>query len=230
MNVLLVDDEPLELEQLEYLIMPHFPHWSFYKAQDASQALSIAQKHKITLSFLDIHLPGKSGLELAAELKQNYTMAIIMVTAFQTFSYAQTAIRLGVNDYITKPVIESELLSILNPFKKLSAQSSIIQQVITIIQKEYDSKLSLDYIGSKIHLNPTYLSRKFHKEMGMSFTDYLHTFRIEIAKKYLIEQKDWSISVISEKCGFNSQHYFSSSFNKLTGSSPRDFRNKGKNK
>lgn len=228
MNVLLVDDEPLELEQLEYLIMPHFPHWSFFKAGDASQALAIAQINVINLALLDIQLPGKSGLELAAELKKNHEIAIIMVTAFQTFSYAQTSIRLGVEDYITKPVIESELLSILEPYKKLSAQSNIIQQVLSIIQKEYASKLTLDYVCSKIHLNPTYLSRKFNKEMGMSFTDYLLTFRIEIAKKYLMEQKDWSISLIAEKCGFNSQHYFSSSFNKYTGLSPRDFRNQRK--
>lgn len=69
MNVLLVDDEPLELEQLEYLIQPLFPLWKLHKASDASQAMSISQKVKIHLAFLDINLPGKSGLELGEELR-----------------------------------------------------------------------------------------------------------------------------------------------------------------
>lgn len=61
MNVLLVDDEPLELEQLEYLIHPLFPFWNLYKAADSSQAAAVSQKVKIHLAFLDINLPGKSG-------------------------------------------------------------------------------------------------------------------------------------------------------------------------
>ena len=64
MNVLLVDDEPLELEQLEYLIHPLFPFWNLYKASDSCQAAAVSQKVKIHLSLLDTNLPGKSGLEL----------------------------------------------------------------------------------------------------------------------------------------------------------------------
>src|SRR5688572_13514861 len=100
MNILLVDDEPLELEQLEYLIKKKFPNWKFFKAQDGSQALHIVKQHDIFLAFLDIQIPGKSGLELAKELTRSYSMDIIMVTAFQNFSYAQTSIRIGVVDYI----------------------------------------------------------------------------------------------------------------------------------
>ena len=44
MDVLLVDDEMLELEQLEYIMKPYFPNWSFYKAQDASIALNLQKK------------------------------------------------------------------------------------------------------------------------------------------------------------------------------------------
>ena len=41
MNILLIDDEHLEVEQLEYLIAPHFPNWTIFKAYDASQAIQI---------------------------------------------------------------------------------------------------------------------------------------------------------------------------------------------
>ncbi|ASV67020.1 MULTISPECIES: response regulator transcription factor [Cytobacillus] len=224
MNILLVDDEMLELEQLEYLIKNQFPKWTIYKANDASQAVQINKQHNISLAFLDIQLPGKSGLELASELAQNYTMDIIMVTAFQSFEYAQKSIRLGVVDYITKPVIEDELIGVLNKYEQLGQYSESIIQTIQIIQQEYSEKITLNYLASKSHMNPAYLSRKFHEEVGLGFSEYLNDYRLNIAKKMLIEQPTLSIHTVSEKCGFNSQHYFSQMFRKLTGMTPREFR------
>ncbi|KAB7705032.1 helix-turn-helix domain-containing protein [Bacillus aerolatus] len=224
MNILLVDDEPLELEQLEYLIQKKFSTCKFFKALDASQALQIVKQHDIFLAFLDIQLPGKSGLDLAAELSRSYTMDIIMVTAFQNFEYAQTSIRLGVVDYITKPVIEEELMEILAKYQRLSRYSEQIIKALQIIQQEYNEKLTLNYLASKIHINSAYLSRKFQEEVGMGFSEYLNDFRLQVAQKMLVDHPELSISTISERCGFNSQHYFSQMFRKTIGQSPRDYR------
>lgn len=224
MNILLVDDEQLELDQLEYLIHRKFPTWKIFKALDASKALPIAKQHDIVLAFLDIQLPGKSGLELAAELSRSYSMDIIMVTAYQNFEYAQASIRLGVVDYITKPVIEDELMSVLNKYERLGRYSEQIIKALQIIKQEYSEKLTLNYLASKIHINPAYFSRKFHEEVGMGFSEYLNEHRLKEAQKMLIDFPDLSISTVSERCGFNSQHYFSQIFRKMTGQSPRDYR------
>ncbi|WP_419953966.1 response regulator transcription factor [Neobacillus niacini] len=224
MNILLVDDEPLELEQLEYLILKKFPNWKIFKAQDASIALQIVKQHDIFLAFLDIQIPGKNGLDLAKELTQTYTIDIIMVTAFQNFKYAQTSIRLGVVDYITKPIIEDELMGVLSKYERLGRYSEQIVNAINIIHAEYSEKLTLNYLASKIHINSAYLSRKFHEEVGMGFSEYLNEFRLKEAQRMLVEYPDLSISTVSERCGFNSQHYFSQIFRKMTGQSPRDFR------
>jgi YesN/AraC family two-component response regulator len=224
MNILLVDDEPLELEQLEYLILKKFPNWKIFKAQDASIALQIVKQHDIFLAFLDIQIPGKNGLDLAKELTKTYTLDIIMVTAFQNFEYAQTSIRLGVVDYITKPIIEDELMAVLSKYERLGRYSEQIVNAINIIHAEYSEKLTLNYLASKIHINSAYLSRKFHEEVGMGFSEYLNEFRLKEAQRMLVEHPDLSISTVSERCGFNSQHYFSQIFRKMTGQSPRDFR------
>jgi YesN/AraC family two-component response regulator len=224
MNILLVDDEILELDQLEYIMKPHFPNWVFYKAQDASIALQLAGKINISLAFLDIQMPGKSGLELAKELKKNYKMDIIMVTAYQSFEYAQTSLRIGVNDYLTKPIVENELLGLLEKYRKWISQNDSIQEVLRIIREEYYEKLSLSIVANRIHLNATYLSRKFFEEVGIGFADYLNAYRLEMAKKILLEHKEWSMAVVSEKAGFNSQHYFSSMFKKQNGVTPSEYR------
>lgn len=224
MNILLVDDEALELDQLEYLMKAQFPNWTFYKAQDASIALQVAGKVKISLAFLDIQMPGKNGLELAKELKKNYELDIIMVTAFQSFEYAKASLRIGVNDYLTKPIVESELLGLLEKYQKWSSNNDSIQEVLSIIRDEYHEKLSLSFVANRIHLNANYLSRKFYEEIGIGFADYLNAYRLEMAKKLLINQKDLSMAVIAEKAGFNSQHYFSAMFKKQSGMTPSEFR------
>lgn len=224
MNILLVDDEALELDQLEYIMKAQFPNWTFYKAQDASIALQMAGKVKISLAFLDIQMPGKNGLELAKELKKNYELDIIMVTAFQSFEYAKASLRIGVNDYLTKPIVESELLGLLEKYQKWSSKNDSMQEVLSIIREEYHEKLSLSFVASRIHLNATYLSRKFYEEIGIGFADYLNAYRLEMAKKLLLNQRDMSMAVIAEKAGFNSQHYFSAMFKKQFGVTPSEYR------
>lgn len=232
MNVLLLDDEPLELEQLEYLLQSEFPFWNYFKAGDASQAHSINLNHEIHLAFLDINLPGKSGLEFGEELRQsNKEVEIIMVTACQDFSYAQQSIRIGVVDYLTKPVIENELLKILSKYKENqfpSIYSGLVQSSLKAIHKRFADKISLSDIASEVHANPTYLSRKFHEEVGVSFTEYLIQYRIHTAKRLLLANHNWTISDVAENSGFSSQNYFSTLFRKIEGISPTEFRDKEK--
>lgn len=232
MNVLLVDDEPLELDQLEYLIQPIFPSWKLYKASDLCQATAISQKVKIHLAFLDINLPGKSGLELGEELRQhNPDIDLIIVTAHQNFEYAKQSIRLGVREYMTKPIIQDELTEILSKYRNPQFQqeySPVVQESLEFIHENYSEKLTLADIAAVVHINPTYLSRRFHTEVGVSFSEYLMQYRIQLSKKYLVSHPEWSISTVAEKTGFNSQHYFCTIFRKSVGTTPKDYRDKEK--
>ncbi|MFD4930511.1 AraC family transcriptional regulator [Peribacillus butanolivorans] len=232
MNVLLVDDEPLELEQMEYMIQSIYPFWKFHKAADACQALTINQNFKINLAFLDINLPGRSGLEFGEDLRAvNKEVEIIMVTAHQSFDYAQQSIRIGVVDYLTKPVIESDLHKVLSKYKKQDSShdySSLIHHSLSFIHDNFAEKISLSDIAREVHTNPTYLSRKFHEEVGASFTEYLIHYRIQAAKRFLTNNTNWNISDVAENSGFNSQHYFSTIFRKTEGITPKEFREKGK--
>ncbi|NGQ97141.1 AraC family transcriptional regulator [Brevibacillus sp. SYP-B805] len=229
MNVLLVDDEPLELEQLEFLIKPEFPSWNLYKAMDSEEALTIQEKVKLDLAFLDIHLPGQSGLKLAEALRRHASdLAIIIVTAFQDFHYAKQSIRLGVMEYITKPVIESELMEVLTRYRKPAVHSRIIRDALHILREQFHEKINLADIAAQIHVNPSYLSRRFHEEVGLSFSEYLMKYRIERAKEMMMDHPDWNISQVAEQAGFNSLHYFSTIFRKLVGVTPKEFREKEK--
>jgi two-component system, response regulator YesN len=231
MNVLLVDDEPFVLEQLELLIKPLCPLWNIYTAMDSSQALSLCKQVDFQLVFLDIELPGKSGLEIAEQLKSEYEqIKIIILTAHQSFVYAKKSIEIGVSDYLTKPIIQEELNKVIQKYADeihYNQYSEIVMNALNIVHEQYSNKITLSSVAEQIHVNPAYLSRKFSTEVGLSFSDYLMNYRIEKAKIELLKYPDYSISKISELSGFGSLHYFSTLFRKKVGMTPKQYREVG---
>ncbi len=113
MRILIVDDEPLELDQLEWMIHSFDPSWQVRRAVDGNEALSSLKKVFFDLILLDINMPGLNGLEVAERLRVDYpNLPVVMVTAQTDFTHTRRALQLGVADYLSKPVIERELLSV----------------------------------------------------------------------------------------------------------------------
>jgi YesN/AraC family two-component response regulator len=234
-NVLLLDDEPLELEQLEYLICLHCPTWQIVKAQEGSRALKevnefLGKGEAFQLAFIDINLPGKSGLVVAAELAGLMPeMKMVIVSAYQDFNYAKDSIQLGVIDYLVKPVIERELIFVLEKIIEgdlgENRHSDLIQKVIKKVKQEYREPLKLSDIAGELHINSSYLSRRFGEELGVSFSDFLLEYRVKMAEMLLTKNRHWSIQRVADETGFNSQHYFSTAFKKIRKKSPKDYRN-----
>lgn len=235
MNVLLIDDEPIELKQLELLINANYPNWNVLKALYASEALELAaalraQNEVFDLALVDIQLPGMTGLELAGKLKEQMPdMEIIIISAYSEFDYAKQSIHLKVIDYLLKPVIEQELLEALDKFMQLKPEVSsyreIIRQVMKIVERDYKKEIRLAEIAKELHINASYISRLFKEEVGVNFSDYVLNYRIKKAKMYLLQNKEASMLEVAEQCGFNSQQYFSKVFKRLVGYSPREYRN-----
>ncbi|GKU85084.1 response regulator [Niallia sp. NCCP-28] len=225
MNILLVDDEFVMLEQLEMMLQNKFPKWNIYTAIDASQALTKAKEHKIHLAFLDIKLPGKSGLDLGKELKDIHAQIdLVIITAYQYFDYAKQSVRIGAIDFLTKPIIENELNHVLNKYESISSYSPPINDALIYIQDHFSNRITLSDVAKHVHCNATYISRRFTEEVGINFNEYLTNYRIEMSKQYLISHMDWAISQIAEKVGFSSQHYFSTIFRKVVHVSPKEYR------
>jgi len=102
--------------------------------------------------------------------------------------------------------------------------SDIVFKTTNYIKKNCADKLSLDSLAKEVFLSKSYLSSIFKKETGMSLTAYITKVRVEKSKKLLLE-KNASLAVISDQCGFKDQSYFTKVFKKETGVSPKHFRN-----
>lgn len=229
MKVLLVDDEYLELEQLKYLIHSRYPMWDLYTAEDSAEAKKLIKHHSFPLSFIDVHLPGESGLDLAQKLKQSdSSMEIIIVTAFQDFNYAKRAIQLNAIDYLVKPIIEKELFDVIESYIRnhsyFVAKTNLVQHVIDRIHNDFSKKLNLRDMADEIPVNVAYLSKRFSEEVGMNFKDYLIKYRIEKAKNIIQSHPNWNMIKVSEAVGFSSQHHFSNSFRRIEHTTPTQYR------
>ena len=91
------------------------------------------------------------------------------------------------------------------------------------IAKHYMKTLTLEETSKYVHLNASYLSIVFKKETGQNFSDYLTSYRIEMAKN-MLRQSDMSIAAISEAVGYADSKYFSRIFTRLVGIKPSAYR------
>ncbi|MBQ0040357.1 MAG: AraC family transcriptional regulator [Treponema sp.] len=105
-NILTCDDEQIVIDSLQFIIKKNFEgQINLFSALSGSDALAIASREKIDIIFMDINMPGMSGLEtISCIMNLKPETVIVVLSAFDKFQYAQEAMNLGAYKYITKPV------------------------------------------------------------------------------------------------------------------------------
>lgn len=101
--------------------------------------------------------------------------------------------------------------------------SETIQNCCNYIRNHYMEPLELSDISSALGYADYYLSRKFHREMGVHISDYINEVRLGHAKA-LLATTNMSLEAISEKLHYSSRNYFSKVFRKHFGLSPSEYR------
>lgn len=96
-------------------------------------------------------------------------------------------------------------------------------RVIQYIKENYDGFLTLDMVAEYFHMSPSYLSTYIKKRINMTYTDYTHPLKLEMAKAHLAESQD-SLSEIASRLGFTNSSNFIRFFRKMTGMTPGEFR------
>lgn len=104
-----------------------------------------------------------------------------------------------------------------------SGRSQIIIKALQFINKNYQDKISLKDIETNLHVNASYFSTLFKQEMGVTFTDYLNSLKIEHAC-HLLTETNLSIIDVSLSTGFDDQSYFTKVFKKAKGMTPKAYR------
>lgn len=100
---------------------------------------------------------------------------------------------------------------------------SITRRIVEIVQEQYDRDISLEYCAAVMNFNPAYISRVFKKEMGVSFSEYLSEYRMNIAKN-LLATTEMKVSEIGQKVSYTNISAFIRTFRRTFGVTPGQYR------
>jgi len=99
----------------------------------------------------------------------------------------------------------------------------IVKYAILYMNKNISKPVSRSMVASQLGIAEDYLSRIFHKEMGISLWNYMNIYRLYVARKLLL-QTGIPISEITTKVGFSESSYFNKAFKKQYGITPSQLR------
>ena len=123
-KVMLVDDEKLILQGVLNIV-----DWDklglkiTHMAQNGKEALEKYDEEPVDIIITDINMPVINGLELIKRIKEkNKKVKFIVLSGYDDFSYAKTAMKYGIENYILKPINEEELEeALIDINKKIAA-------------------------------------------------------------------------------------------------------------
>ncbi len=244
-RLLIVDDEPLIRRGIKSLVdFDKLNITEVIEAVNGEDALAKFEIHKPHLILADINMPKMDGLTLAEHIKKKAPHTkIALVTGYDYFDYAVQALKLGVDDYILKPISKKDIEEVLRKLIQKMEQDAVLEEVIGIssseseetviesmmVKHQYDPDFSLKRLSELLGYSSNHLSSIFKKQYGMTFQDYLIHTRIEKAKR-LILTTDYKNYEIADEVGFKDVNYFGSRFKKIVGMSPKQYKEQVKHR
>jgi len=199
MNVLIVDDEPLARENLRLLLMQHCSSLNIVaEAKNYNEAMVALEHNDVDIIFVDIEMPGKSGVELVEDIA-NRNKKVVFVTAHN--QYAIKAFRISAIDYILKPINPDELKQAVDKCS-LQRSGAVSTAQLALYKESKFTKAKRIALPTHDGLDIYELDDITHFEADES---YCHVFFID-GKKQLICRKLGEVEDALQDSGFLRVH------------------------
>jgi len=148
-KVLVADDEYIIRRGIISFLRQYSDFELAAEAEDGVMALELAKDISPDVYFVDINMPFLNGLQFIKSLKEiNPRAVVVIITGYDRFEYAREALKLGVFEYLLKPLMEG-------PFDEM------MQRVRERLQREASEDKYLDWAKSMLAQNRTYLASSF---------------------------------------------------------------------
>ena len=210
------------------------------EAANGLEGLEAARRLEPSLIITDLKMPQMDGIEMLRTLRAEGCNAyVIILTAYDNFSYAQSALRLGAVDYLLKPFHDGDLENAVNRLRsrldsetqdpvtlgtpRKGDKSKYVLEAMAYISKHYNEPdISVGTVAQSLNISEGYLSHTFKKETDYTLLGYITRYRIHKAMELL---KDCRVQVyeVAEQVGYRDIAYFSATFKKYTGISPSEY-------
>ncbi|MDR2145959.1 MAG: response regulator [Tannerella sp.] len=247
--VLVVEDDK---EMRTFLYNQLKKSYNVMKAANGKLALDRLQKENIDIVVTDILMPEMDGLQLCAEIKSNVDTShipVIMLTAKADIQSRIEGLDVGADAYVTKPFsIEHLFAQISNIFTNrnkvkqafinspvLSAGSIALTHAdevflgkVTQVINQYlqDESFNVNQLAEELNMSRSSLHRKIKGISELTPNDFIQLVRLKKAAE-LLKEGNYRINEVCYLVGFSSSSYFSKSFKKQFGVSPKESKRGG---
>lgn len=217
-------------------------------AYDGMSGLDLVSREHPDIVVTDIRMPGYDGLSLISQVQQmGINARYILISGYSEFEYAKTAIRLGVSDFLVKPVtkekFEEALRNVISKIVPVQSDEgsdhhevmirrirdnmplypSLVRDAITYIEKNIHKEVTLSSVAEREEVTASYFSRVFKKEVGIGFQNFVTLLKMDRARKLLLNPQNKAYEIAS-MLGYNNYAYFFKVFKKEFGYAPTDER------
>ncbi len=144
-KILIADDEGIVRESLQFIIEKNFPDKCVLVfARNGRQAIEMAEQERPDITFLDIQMPGLTGLRALEEMRtMNPRMKTLILTAYDNVEYVKEALRLGAVNYLTKPINRDEITKQLAELFALVDKEKRKRSEELLIREKMDAAVSI---------------------------------------------------------------------------------------
>lgn len=214
------------------------PEYPFQREQALMQSMAQSDRERAQEILNEIlgHILFVSGGRFEWIRARCYEL-LVMISRVAIRSGADPAYILRLNDEYFEAIpqcrdIESLCMQLSQALRRFmesnfspssARHSDVVHNAVQFIQLNFASKITLEDAARHVYLSPTYLSRVFKQEAGVSFTHFLNNVRVEKSKK-LLAMTDMRLAEIALSCGFEDQSYYTKVFKAFTGMTPQTYR------
>ena len=178
------------------------------------------QRERPDLVFMDIHMPYMDGFEIIQKMTDS---KVIVITAYDSFEYAQKALRLGASDIISKPIEFGQLRqAIVRAVGFKFTGNEIVNTILAYIYEHYSEKIDLETLARLTFCTESHISRVFKKHTGMTIVSYVHKVRIEQSIR-MMEEDNLSVKEAAEEVGYQNLNNFYKYFKQFIGAPPASY-------
>lgn len=211
------------------------------EAADGQEGLQVVEAQQPDVVLTDIRMPRLSGLAMAEALRRSGCYAaLVFLTSYADFSYAQEALRLGAADYLLKPVEEDALRAVLQklacadrvpdgpvlvdwlPLLQQDNLNPYVRDVLRLIAAQYKERLSIERAADALGISASYLSRKLKEQTGHTFNSLVTRYRLQQSLSLLREGR-LRVYEVAEQVGFSDYKNFAQVFRKYLQMTPSQF-------
>lgn len=160
--------------------------------------------------------------EPVLSIKENSIISLNIKKIYKMINKRETRVDIVASCLIVEILTEILMISYHSNMKD-DMITEYVNSAISIIEKEYSNKLTLEYIARAVNINKFYLTKLFKKYTSEGLYEYLISFRINKAKE-LLRRSDMPIYEVSEKVGFESVSNFIKTFKESEEITPLKFR------